>query len=121
MKNYLQKIVLAMIFAVCSNNGNATDAYIGNLSIQWIRNVGDYSTGTVYDNTIELWFTTPVTFPANLNCPTTYRVYIDSKNKHLVAAAYLAYVNNMKVGINADSNLPIRQGACELSFLDITK
>ncbi len=121
MKKIFAKLVLTLISTVSVSNVYATDYYIQGLSIAFIRAVGNYQAGTTFDNTIELWFKTPVNCPAESNCPVTYRVYIDSKNPHLVAAAYLAFASDYMVSVNVDNTLPIRYGACEVSFLDITK
>lgn len=88
------------------------------LRIQKIRAVGDYQ-GTTYDNTIELWFTTPLGWPAGSACTSTQRVFVDARNKHVVSAAYLALAMGRPVTINVDDTLPVRFGACEVSFLDI--
>jgi hypothetical protein len=89
-----------------------------NLTISRIRAVGDY-TGDVYDNTVELWFTTPLSWPAQSPCTNTSRVYIDKKHQQIVSAAYMAMLAGKKVNINVDPNLPNRMGSCEISFLDV--
>jgi len=100
---------------------SASNEKINGLTIKFIRAVGDYSAGNTYDNTIELHFTTGLIWPTDSSCKVTYRVMIDAKNTHLISAAYMAYTSGMKVNINADDSLPIRGGACELSYLDIVK
>jgi hypothetical protein len=98
---------------------SATDTEIDGLTLSKIRAVGDYSQGTTYDNTVELWFTTPLAWPAGSACTITYRVEVDANNKHLVAAAYLALATGKKVNINVDDTLPIRNGTCQVSYLDV--
>lgn len=83
-----------------------------------IRVVGDYP-GTTYDNSVELWFTTPITWPAGINCTNTSRVYIDAKHDHLVSAAYMALASGKTVNFFADDQLPNRNGSCEISYLDV--
>ncbi|WP_057260138.1 hypothetical protein [Duganella sp. Root1480D1] len=106
---------------VASGGANATDFVQTGLTLLKIRAVGDYQ-GTVYDNTIELWFSAPLNWPAGSSCASAAapRVYIDAKNKQLVAAAYLALATGKKVDINVDDTLPIRAGSCEVSYLDIS-
>lgn len=97
----------------------ATEAYIDNIAISKIRSVGDYSAAT-YSNTVEIWFTTPVNLPAGMKCSTVaLRVDIDAKQKHMVAAAYMALATGKKIGIAVDDRLPIRGDTCEISFLDV--
>jgi len=96
----------------------ATDVEIDGLSITRIRAVGDYQ-GTTYDNTVELWFSAPLVWPAGSPCTVTYRVEVDAANKHVVAAAYMAVAAGKKVNINVDDTLPIRNGTCQVSFLDV--
>ncbi|MBA6231372.1 MULTISPECIES: hypothetical protein [unclassified Colwellia] len=116
---YLNLIMLFSILFVSSVQ--ASNERVNGLTIKFIRAVGNYSAGTTYDNTIELHFTTPLIWPEGSLCTITYRVMIDSKNNHLISAAYMAYASGFKVNINADDALPIRNGACELSYLDIVK
>lgn len=114
----LAKLVLTVALASMNAHASATDRQQTGLTLSKIRAVGDYQ-GTLFDNTIELWFTTALVWPAGSACTSTIRVIIDAKNKHLVAVAYLALSTGRKVDISLDETLPIRDGACEVSFLDL--
>ena len=96
----------------------SADFQIDGLKIQSIRYVGTYSDPR-FSNTIELWFTTPLTFPAGSSCTATNRVYIDATHRHLVAGAQMALALNRPVNIVVDNNLPIRAGACEVVYFDV--
>ena len=54
-----------------------------------------------------------------MKCNETTRVYVDVKHKHIISTAYLAVASKKKVNIHIDDALPIRTGACEISFLDL--
>ena len=96
----------------------AIDTYVVNIAITRIRTVGDYQ-GTTFDNTFEIWFDGPVTYATGSKCTSTYRFIVDAKNKHIYASALTALLTGRKVSVNVDDTLPIRDGACEVSFLDI--
>lgn len=96
----------------------ANQQVIEGLKIAKLRSVGNYE-GDVYDNTIELWFTVPLTFAGNITCTNTARVFVDAKYKQLVAAAHAALASGKTVTINVDDALPQRAGTCEISYLDI--
>lgn len=91
---------------------------ISGLTISKIRAVGNYS-GDTFDDTLELWFTTPLVFPANFPCTATGRVEIDKVDQHVVSAAYMAFASGKKVNVNIDTILPIRGGTCQVSYLDV--
>jgi len=99
-------------------NASAAEVLLPALKIQFIRAVGQYAVPE-YSSTIELWFTTPLQFPSGSSCTDTRRVYVSSKNSHLVAAAYLAFSTGKTVNIALDESLPNRGGACEVTYLDI--
>ena len=101
-----------------ASNCWATEYQIAGLSIKMIRAVGQYS-DPAFRDTLELWFTTPVVFPAGTGCVETRRVYIDAQHYHLIAAAQLAFAKGRQVNVTVDTALPIRAGACEISFLDV--
>ena len=109
----LLALLLASFFVQAETN-NAK-----GLTISKIRAVGNYESGTTYDNTVELWFSEPISWPETSGCTATYRVYINADNQHMISAAYLAFASGKKVNINANEALPIRNGSCELSYLDI--
>lgn len=88
------------------------------LTIGRIRAVGDYQ-GAMHDNTVELWFTAPLNLPGGALCTDNSRAYIDAKHTHMVAMAYQALATKTRVSINLDDSLPVRGGACGISFLDI--
>ncbi|WP_251359726.1 hypothetical protein [Kangiella sp. TOML190] len=112
------KILIMILLMVNPSTIFADNQINMNMQIKFIRAVGDYA-GTTYDNTIELHFTTPLSWPAGSACTNTKRVMIDSKHTHLISAAYAAFTTDRKVNINTDTTLPNRNGACEVSYLDI--
>lgn len=91
---------------------------VTNLKIVKIRVIGSYPSPNL-ENTLELWFSTPIPWGSGSKCIDTRRVYVDAKQKHIVAAAYLAVASKKLVNIYAASNLPIRNGVCEIAYLDI--
>jgi hypothetical protein len=116
--NFWKLIIIPALFFQLGN-AVATDYFQANLTISKIRAVGDYQ-GTKYDNTIEIWFSSLPNWPSGAPCTNALpRVIIDAKNKQLVAAAYLAMATGKKIDINVDDTLPIRDGACEVSYLDV--
>ena len=96
----------------------AANQSASGLKIKSIRAVGNYA-GTAFDNTIELWFTTPLAWPEASPCRNTVRVYVDTTNEHIVSAAYFSVSSNKTVRINVDTTLPIRGNACEVSWMDV--
>lgn len=117
----MKRIKLAfcvLLFVITATPSYATNYNLTDLTIKKLRAVGDYQ-GTTYDNTLELWFTTPVEWPVDSGCTTTYRVFIDKQHTHIISAAYLAFSTGKKVLVNVDNTLPIRSGACEVSFMDV--
>jgi hypothetical protein len=111
----LMLIVLIFCFSPKAMSG---DFQINNLAIKSVRAVGQYRDPT-FSGTLEIWFTTPLVFPAGSVCTETRRVYLDAKQRHLIAAAYLAFSMGRNVTINVDDTLPLRAGSCEISFLDV--
>lgn len=89
-----------------------------SLTISKIRAVGNYQ-GAMHHNSVELWFTTSLSLPGGLRCSDSARAVIDGNNTHMIAAAYQALASKSRVSINLDDTLPVRGGACEISFLDI--
>jgi hypothetical protein len=118
MKSF-SKMVVGMLVVLASASATSATQKIENLSIKSIRVVGDYHKAEVFDDTIELWFTTSLAWSANMSCTVNYRVYIDASKSHLVSAAYMALATDKKVSIFADDSLPMRYGSCEISYLDI--
>lgn len=118
MPNVGAAVVAAMGLALSSH---ATAAYVtySDLYVAKVRAVGDYQ-GTTFDNTLEVWPTAPLPIGAGSNCTSTFRFYVDSKNKHLLAAVYLALAMGKKIDVTVDDTLPIRDGACEASYLDVS-
>jgi type III secretory pathway component EscS len=117
MKNIARALFLLFVLAASASASAATSS-INGLKISTIRAVGQYQ-DPQFSNTIELWFTTTLTWPAGSPCTNTYRVYVDVKNYHLVAAAYLAFSKGRSLNITVDDTLPIRYGACEITLLDV--
>ena len=118
MKNMkIKALTFAALLALAATSLAAT-IDVSSLKILFVRAVGQYQ-DPAYSNTMELWFTTPLTFPAGSPCTETKRVYIDSKNYHLIAAAYMAFSKARTVNITLDTTLPIRAGACEITYLDV--
>lgn len=98
----------------------ATDYTLNDLTLVRIRAVGDYQSGDTFDNTIELWFSESIAGRAGPNCTDGSRVFVHARHHQMVKAAYAALLMGKKVSVNIDDTLPIRYGACEISFLDIT-
>lgn len=118
-KKNRMKAAMSVAAFLAASSVNAANVEQQNLLVEKVRAVGNYE-GTVADNTVELWFSTPLNWPAGSKCTDTRRVYIDASNQHLIAAAYLALTAGKKVAINIDDNLPIRAaGACEISYIDV--
>lgn len=118
MKNNKFAAFLLIAMLGLAANALATAFDLPPLNIQFVRAVGQYQEPQ-FNNTIELWFTTPLPLPAGSPCVDARRVYIDSKNYHLVAAAYMAFSKGRSVHIALDDTLPIRAGACEVTYLDV--
>jgi len=97
---------------------NAQAQEVVNLKIVKIRVIGNYANQNLA-NTLELWFSSPINWAQGSKCTDSRRVYVDAKHKHIVSAAYLAIASKKQVNIYADPNLPIRNGVCEISYLDI--
>lgn len=111
-KNLL--FVLSLVSSsICAGTTGINGKVLGK-----IRAVGDFP-GSTYDNSIELWFTTSITWPTGINCTNTSRVYVDAKHTHLVSAAYMALASGKTVNFLADDQLPNRSGSCEISYLDV--
>lgn len=121
MKSIIRKLAFstaaAMGLALSSANAGG-EMQFNNMKINSIRAVGQYADPT-YANTLELWFSTTVPDPAGTPCTTNYRVFIDAKNYHIVAAAQLAMAKGRLVNVALDPALPIRGGACEVVYLDV--
>lgn len=99
----------------------ADNILLNGLTISKLRSVGNYSSGSTYDNTVEVWFSSPLSLPPGSVCTDTRRVYVDASNTHIVSAAYMAFAAGNQVNVNVDSVLPVRSGACEVSFLDVNQ
>lgn len=104
-----------MLFSGALLAGTVT---INGKQLSRVRVVGDYP-GSTYDNSVELWFTSPIVWPSAVNCTNTARVYIDAKHTHIVSAAYMALAAGKTVNFYADDQLPNRNGSCEIAFLDV--
>lgn len=119
--NKKSKVVsFCLLFMVTSPQAFSAAKQTNNLEIQKIRAVGNYNAGTTYDNSIELWFSSAVEI-SGTNCTIGYRVYVDAKYTHIISAAYMAFASGKKVNIQVDDLLPIRNGSCEISYLDVLK
>lgn len=110
--------ILTLLLLCVSSTVFAQSVHISGKKISQIRAVGDYP-GTTYDNSLELWFTSAITWPAGINCTNTARVYIDVKHTHLISAAYMALAAGKTVNFYADDQLTNRNGSCEISYLDV--
>lgn len=117
-KSILFGACLLSLLTAWGGSANAASIEQNGLTIKKIRAVGDYE-GTTYDTTVEVWFSTPLTWPSGSPCSDVQRAEINANNKHLVAAAYLALSTGKIVNINVDDTLPLRGGTCEISFLDV--
>ena len=113
-------LAMAALAAACGSL-HAAPAEWDGLSISKIRAVGDYNgSDTTFDNTIEIWLTSPPALPSGVSCTVNFRVYVNAANKHMVAAAYLAMSTGKKINVYLDDTaLPIRSGACEASWVDV--
>ena len=118
-KNKLAKALLLAALSVASSFASATDREQKGLTLSNLRFVGDYQ-GSTFDNIVELWFTTNLVWAPGSNCTSGFRVMVDAtKNKHLIAALLMAHATGRKININVDDTLPIRDGACEVTFVDV--
>jgi hypothetical protein len=109
---------LSIAMLVLTSNVFALEYDQNNLTISKIRAVGDYA-GTTYDGTLEIWFSAPLVWPSQFPCSATHNVIINKNNPHLVSAAYMAFAAGKKVNVHVDTDLPIRGGQCEISFIDV--
>ena len=114
--SFLSKLIILLAFI--SSSVLAGTAEITGKQLSKVRVVGDYP-GTTFDDSIELWFTAPITWPAGVDCTNISRVYIDAKNTHLVSAAYMALAAGKTVNFFIDDQLTMRNGSCEVSYLDV--
>lgn len=112
---------MVLLTMLVSFFANATGQQIDNLTITKIRSVGNFHVGSIYDDSIELWFSTSLVWAESMNCTVGYRVYIDASKTHMVSAAFLAYASGKTVNVYADDTLPLRSGSCEISYIDINK
>lgn len=110
---------LLLLFFIFSSETHATAFNISGLTIDFIRSVGNYYQSTTFDNTVELWFTSELNFPSSLSCTENRRIYIDASYSHLVSAAYMAFLSGKTVDVQLDDSLPIRNGTCEISYIDV--
>jgi len=115
-----KKSVFFLLLAMTSHACVSENFSIDDLTLSKIRAVGNHH-GTVYDNTIELWFTATLNWPAGSGCTNNYRVYVDAKHSHIISAAYMALASGAKMKINIDNSLPKRSGACEVSYIDVLR
>jgi len=111
------RLSLSLCFFLYASVASADSVEVDGLTIAKVRAVGSYSDPT-YNNTLEIWFNTPITWPASITCA-NLRVEIDATQKHLVAAAFLALSTGKKVNIYVDTTLPIRGSICQISFIDV--
>jgi hypothetical protein len=119
MRKYLGRTVLAFTLALMAQMPAHSETFqIDGLKLKSIRYVGQYAAPEFRD-TIELWFTTPLTFPSGSNCTSTFRVFINATHRHLVAGAQVALAMNRTINIAVDNTLPIRDSACEVVYLDV--
>ena len=118
MKIIIKTLCCIFLFMAISNSSLAQSYEINNLTIAKLRAVGDYP-GSTYDDSLEIWFSTPLVFPAGSPCTDTFRVYVDKKHQHLISAAYMAFASGKKVNIYVYPELPIRGASCEISFIDV--
>jgi hypothetical protein len=114
-----KSLLISAVLISCCLPAQAAEIHVENVTISRIRSVGDFS-APMYANAIEIWFVAPVNLPAGMGCPAlAYRVAVDAKHKHLIAAVYLAFSMGKKININFDDRLPIRGDMCEASYVDV--
>jgi hypothetical protein len=119
MKTLFRHTVLMTIFSLLSTDSALSAEFpIKGLKIASIRYVGTYADPQFRD-TVELWFTTPLTFPTNSLCTASQRVYISASHRHLVVGAQLALALDRPINITVYDTLPIRAGACEIVHFDV--
>jgi hypothetical protein len=117
MRTWLRSVTCAgLAFA---SSAWAVDTRLDDITITRLRAVGDYTAASTYDQTLEIWFNQPISYNSGSRCTSTFRVFIDARDRHLVATAHLAFATGKRININVDDNLPIRDGACQVSFLDL--
>lgn len=119
MGQFKKSLVAFFAFLYASNFVFAVDYDQYNLTITKLRSVGNYSQGTLYDNTVEIHFTPAVTWPAGSLCTAPTVVYIDKNDQHIVSAVYMAFAAGKKIHIHVDTTLPIRNSTCQVSFIDV--
>jgi len=119
VKSLLGTVVLVGCTLFSVRCAQSAEIMLPGLKIQSIRAVGQYNPSQQFNDTLEMWFTTPLVFPAGSNCIETRRVIISAKNYHLVAAAYLAFTKGRTVNVAVDDTLPIRAGSCEVTYMDV--
>ena len=115
-KTFSAYFISLMLF---SDMAHAAVQHIDNLKIIKIRTVGDFHLDGIFDNVVELWFAPHLALDEELSCTVTYRVFVDAKHTHVVSAAYMAAASGKLVSIHLDDSLPVRGGACEISYLDV--
>lgn len=112
------RILTVTILTFLVQYSHAESLQVNGMTIKLIRSVGDYP-GTVFDNSVELWFANPIVWTKTLGCTSTSRVFVDAKHSHIISAAYMAFASGKKVNFFADDNLPIRNNSCEIGYLDV--
>jgi hypothetical protein len=109
-------VTFLVLSAACAN---AENFMINSAQLRMIRAVGNY-TSPAYADTIELWFASTSVKEVVPACYGAHnRVYVSAKNKHLVSLAYMAFAMGKSINVNVDTSLPLRDGYCEVTFLDI--
>ncbi len=119
MSQFKKSLITFFMFLSASDFVFAADHEQYNLTITKLRLVGNYSQGTLYDNTVEMHFTPAVTWPTGLPCNSPTVVYIDKNDQHIVSAVYMAFAAGKKIHIHIDTTLPIRNSTCQVSFIDV--
>lgn len=118
MKIYDKLAVFVLIAFTCLG-ANAGGQFIEGLTIKKLRAVGNYHAADTFDDTLEVWFTTGLTWSEDVSCTNTYRVYVDGSKNHMVSLLYMAFASGKEVDIFADDSLPQRSGSCEISYVDL--
>lgn len=111
-------IILAAVLCPLKQAISAETA-ISGLHIKSIRSVGQYNPSQQFNEVVELWFTEPLVFPINSLCKDSRRLIVNSKYYHLVIAAHLAFSKGRTINVAIDETLPVRDGACEISYFDV--
>ena len=114
------KILMSILFSITvALPSVAETATFSDMTIQSIRAVGDYPGSELYDETIEIHFTQPITWSSTLSCTGTDVVYVNASDSHVVSAAYTAMIAGKTVSAFTSDSAEVRGSYCTVSWLEI--